>query len=103
MVKNDGIPHGLFNFSCELFVGKDVLDISPPNVLVIYESGFGNMLSLPSEAIYCCITSFMYQVGTHVILEYGYCCLCQLVKHVESHGIQPLIIFTFVINFDCSK
>ncbi|CAI8615498.1 unnamed protein product [Vicia faba] len=37
MVKNNGIPHGLLNFSYKFFVGKEVLDICPPNVLVIDE------------------------------------------------------------------
>lgn len=60
VVKNDSILHGLLNFSCELFVRKNVLDISPPNVPVNDESGFGNMLSLQSKAIYCCIIGFLY-------------------------------------------
>ncbi|XP_050895811.1 uncharacterized protein LOC127102486 [Lathyrus oleraceus] len=50
MVKNDGITHGLLNFRCKLFVGTDVIDISLPNVLIIDEFGFDNMLSLQSEA-----------------------------------------------------
>lgn len=91
MVKNDGIPHGLLNFSYKLFVRKDVLDICPPGALIIDEYGFGNILSLQSKAIYYCIIGFMYQVGTHATWEYGKCCLCQWIKHIESQGIQPLI------------
>ncbi|CAI8589952.1 unnamed protein product [Vicia faba] len=68
VVKNNGISHGFLNFSYKLFIGKDVLDICPPNVPVIDESGFGNMLTLQSEAIYYRITSFLYQVGTHATL-----------------------------------
>lgn len=98
VIKNDGIPHGLVKFKVEIFVGKNVLDIRPPNVPVVDESVFGNMLSLQSEAIYGCITCFLYQVGTHATLEYGEYCLCQLVKHVESHGIQSLISVPSLIS-----
>lgn len=33
----------------------------------------------------------MYRVGAHATLEYRECCLCQFVKHVETHGFQPHI------------
>lgn len=46
MVKNNGILHRLLNFRNKLFVGKYVLEIRPPNVPIIDESDFGNMLSL---------------------------------------------------------
>lgn len=39
VVRNDRIPHGLLNFSYNLFVEKDILDISLPNVSVIDKSG----------------------------------------------------------------
>lgn len=85
VVKNDDIALGLLNFSCKLFVRKDVLDISPLNVPVI------NEYSLQLKAICYCITSFLYHVGTHVALECEECCLCQFVKHTKSHEIQPPI------------
>lgn len=71
VVNNDGITYALLNFSCTLSVGKYVLDISLPNDHVIDESGFGNKLSLQSGAIFYCITSFLYQVGTYATLKYG--------------------------------
>lgn len=49
------------------------------------------MLGLQSEIIHYCITSFLYHVWTHATLEYGECYLCRLDKHVEFHGVQPLI------------
>lgn len=87
----DGITTWLLNFNCKLIVGKDVLDISLPNIPVINNSSLGTLLSLQSEAIYGCIIGFWCQVGTHATLEYGEYCLYELVKHVVSHGIKPVI------------
>lgn len=89
VVKNDDIPHELLNFSYKLFVGKDVLDISLPKVFIIDEYGFGNMIRHQSEAIYYCITGFLYQARE----EWRMVCLCRFVKHVLS--VQKKYIVTF--------
>lgn len=51
VVKNDGIPQRLLNVSYKQFVGKDVIDLTPPNVLIINESSFDNMISVQLEVI----------------------------------------------------
>lgn len=64
VVKNDGIPHGLLNFSYKLFLEKDVLDIMVHIWAPVDEPGifflWRNVEALPHQLVVAATTSLWY-------------------------------------------
>ncbi|KAI5392524.1 hypothetical protein KIW84_077070 [Lathyrus oleraceus] len=83
-------PKGAQGVTSERFILCDILVTIYNNQIVINAIYVFNECdnSRPKNVIDVILN---VEVGTHAALEYGECCLYQFAKHVESHGIKPLI------------